>query len=408
VDFDDTPQEAAYRTEVRSWLEQHAKPRDSQTAHAVMLTDAHSEAEREHVRASQEWQAVLYDEGWAGITWPKEFGGRGASAIEQIIFNQESSHFDVPGSVFAQGIGMAGPTLMAHGSQEQKDRFLRPMLRGEDLWCQLFSEPGAGSDLAGLATSAVRDGDEWVINGQKVWTSSAQYSDWGILLARTDPDVPKHRGITYFLVDMRSPGIDVRPLRQITGSAHFNEVFLTDVRIPDANRVGEAGDGWRITMTTLTSERTLIGGNQSDRASELIELARETGNAGDLLIRQQLAQVYIRQQLITYLGWRTLSDISQGRQIGPFSSLAKLALSAHLAHIGDLALELEGAAGMLMPESGDGNYWAQVFLGQWSSRIGGGTEQVQRNIIGERILGLPGEPRPDRSTSWRESTKLKG
>jgi alkylation response protein AidB-like acyl-CoA dehydrogenase len=303
---------------------------------------------------------------------------------------------------------MAGPTLMAHGTQEQKDRFLRPMLRGEDLWCQLFSEPGAGSDLAGLATAAIKDGDEWVVNGQKVWTSSAQYSDWGILLARTDPDVPKHRGITYFLVDMRSPGIDIRPLRQITGSAHFNEVFLTDVRVPDANRVSEAGNGWRVTMTTLTSERTLIGGNQSDKAAELIDLARDMGKSSDPLIRQELSQVYITQQLIKYLGWRTLSDISQGRQSGPFSSLAKLALSEHLAHIGDLGLELEGAAGMLQPASGDGNYWAQVFLGQWSSRLGGGTEQVQRNIIGERILGLPGEPRTDRTTSWRESSKLKG
>ena len=407
MDFDDTPEEAAYRAEVRAWLSRHAKPKDASSARPVMLTDAYSEAEQAHVREAQAWQALCYDEGWAGITWPTEYGGRGGSVIDQIIFNQEARHYDVPGSVFAQGIGMAGPTLMAYGTDAQKERFLRPMLRGEELWCQLFSEPGAGSDLAALGTAAVKDGDEWVVNGQKVWTSSAQYADYGILLTRTDPDAPKHRGITYFLVDMRSPGIDVRPLRQITGSAHFNEVFLADVRIPDSNRVGDVNDGWRVTMTTLTSERNLIGGNQGDRAGELIELARENDRSDDPLVRQDLARVYTRQQLITYLGWRTLSDISQGRQPGPWSSLAKLALSEHLSLIGDLALSLQGAAGMLFPPSGDGNYWGQLFLGQWSSKLGGGTEQVQRNIIGERILGLPGEPRTDREVSWREATRPK-
>jgi alkylation response protein AidB-like acyl-CoA dehydrogenase len=204
---------------------------------------------------------------------------------------------------------------------------------------------------------------------------------------------------------MKAPGVDVRPLRQITGSAHFNEVFLTDVRIPDANRLGAPGDGWRVAMTTLTSERNLIGGASGNRVGDLIDLAREQGLRNDARIRQRLAQAYVRQQLITYLGWRTLSDISQGRQPGPWSSLAKLALSELLGTLGDLAVELQGPAGMLLPPSGEGNYWGQVFLGQWSSRIGGGTEQVQRNIIGERILGLPGEPRTDRDVSWREATR---
>ena len=368
-----------------------------------MAHDAGSEGEKERVKAAQTWQAFLYDSGWAGITWPRQHGGRGGTIVEQMIFNQELAHYDVPGNVFAQGIGMAGPTLIAHGSQEQKERFLGPMLRGDELWCQLFSEPGAGSDLAALSTRAIRDGEEFVVNGQKVWTSSAHYSDWGILLARTDVDVPKHRGITYFLVDMRSPGIDIRPLRQITGTAHFNEVFLTDLRIPAANVVGDVNRGWNVTMTTLTSERTLIGGGAADPMSGLLQLARRFGGCDDPVVRQRLADTYIRHQLVRFLGWRVQSAISQGRAAGPESSVMKLAHTSALTRVADLSLALEGAAGTLMPsDDAEVRSWAFGFLSQFASKIGGGTDEVQRNIVGERVLGLPGDPRVDKDLPFRD------
>ncbi len=319
-----------------------------------------------------------------------------------MIFNQELGHYDVPGSVFAQGIGMAGPTLIHHGSPAQKQRFLGPMLRGDELWCQLFSEPGAGSDLAALATRAVRDGDEYVVNGQKVWTSSAHYSDWGILLARTDPEVPKHQGITYFLVDMRTPGIEIRPLRQITGTAHFNEVFLTDVRIPADQVVGEVNRGWGVTMTTLTSERTLIGSGASDPMPDLLRLARRHGATDDPVVRQRLVDTHLRHQLIRFLGWRVQSAISRGESPGPESSVLKLAHTAALGRLADLGLELQGPAGTLLALEGDDevNDWAMTFLSQFASKIGGGTDEVQRNIVAERVLGLPGDIRADKNVAW--------
>jgi alkylation response protein AidB-like acyl-CoA dehydrogenase len=270
------------------------------------------------------------------------------------------------------------------------------------VWCQLFSEPGAGSDLAALATRAVRDGDGWVVNGQKVWTSGAHHSDFAILLARTDPDQPKHRGITYFVVDMTTPGVEVRPLRQINGVAHFNEVFLTDVRIPAANVVGSVGEGWRVAQTTLTSERTMIGSGGGVTFPDLLSLVRSTGAAADPRVRQGIAAAYIRLELLRYLGLRIQTAISQGRVPGPESSVLKLAFSRHTAATGDLVMAAQGATGMLMgaPAPDDG-FWQQHFLGQWSIRIGGGTDQIQRNIIGERALGLPREPRADRDVPFR-------
>jgi alkylation response protein AidB-like acyl-CoA dehydrogenase len=392
VDFRDTPEEAAFRAEARAWLADHAPPKTAGSAPPATLTDAFSAEETEHGRGSKAWQATLYDGGWAGITWPKEYGGRGGTPIQAVIFADEQSRFDVPGSIFTQGIGMAGPALMGHGSQEQKDRYLAPMLRGDEVWCQLFSEPGAGSDLASLATRAERRGDEWIVNGQKVWTSSAHYSDFGILLARTGRPADRHRGISYFLLDMRTPGVDIRPLRQMTGSAHFNEVFLTDVAIPDANLVGTVDGGWAVTRTTLTSERSLISALGGDRLPRLLELARRTGGTVDSRRRQALVQSYIGFQLVKYLGWRQMTALSQGREPAPESSVAKLALSVRLGEMGDLIMALQGAAGTLLSPDPDVAYLDSLFVGQWSSRFGGGTEQVQRNIIAERILGLPREP----------------
>ena len=257
MDFDDTKEEAAFREQVRAWLKENAREREP-----GQLSTSHSFSDFDEIFVTEgrAWQRRMYDGGWAGITWPVEYGGRGGSFVEAIIFRQEESRFDVASGLFAVGIGMAGPTIIAHGTDEQRRRYLPAMLRGEEVWCQLFSEPGAGSDLASLATRAVRDGEEWVVNGQKVWSSGAHHSDMGILLARTDPDLPKHRGITFFIVDMRSPGIEVRPLRQMTGGATFNEVFFTDVRVPVTNVVGEVNGGWRAMMTTLANERSTGGG----------------------------------------------------------------------------------------------------------------------------------------------------
>ncbi|MCU1392840.1 MAG: acyl-CoA dehydrogenase [Ilumatobacteraceae bacterium] len=401
MDFDDTPEEAAFRREANDWLSAHAKPKRDE-AELSGMSAITPEAEREHVRESKAWQHVLYDNGWAGITWPKEFGGRGGTSMQSMIFAQEQAKFDVPSSVFSQAIGMAGPTLIQHGTTAQQERFLPAMLCGDEVWCQLFSEPGAGSDLAALSTRAELDGDEFVVNGQKVWTSSAHFSDWGILLARTDFDVPKHQGITYFLVDMRSPGIDVRPLRQITGSAHFNEVFLTDVRIPAANVVGEVNRGWGVTMTTLVSERTMIGSGTSNPVHDLLRLADRFGGRDDANTRQQLAATYTRMRLLQFTGWRVQTAISRGEAAGPESSVLKLAHTQQITAIADLSMDIAGASGMLSdPDDMEVYSWVQGFLSQWASKIGGGTDEVQRNIVSERVLGLPGDVRVDKNLPFR-------
>jgi alkylation response protein AidB-like acyl-CoA dehydrogenase len=403
VDFDDTPEEALFRAEVRTWLSQHAKPRGDTSATQRDRNDPDPAAGARHVAACKEWQLALYEGGWAGITWPKTYGGRDGTPIQQSIFSQEQSRFDVSVGTFAVGIGMVGPTLIAWGTDEQKEAHLDALLRGDEVWCQLFSEPGSGSDLAGLTTRAVLDGDEWVVNGQKVWTSGAQHSDHAILLARTDTEQPKHQGITYFLVDMSTPGIEVRPLRQINGVAHFNEVFLTDVRIPVGNAVGTINGGWGVAQTTLMNERTLIGGGGGVTFADLERLLRTTGRSADPLARQGVADAFIRMELLRYLGLRIQTALSQGRQPGPETSVLKLAVSRHTAATGDLVMALEGPRGMLMgawaPNDG---FWQHFFLGQWSIRIGGGTDQIQRNIIGERALGLPREVRADKDVPFRQ------
>jgi alkylation response protein AidB-like acyl-CoA dehydrogenase len=405
VNFDDTPEEAAFRAEVRAFLEAKATPKSDGSLGASFYAQTPSvEGELEHVRSCKEWQRIKYDNGWAGITWPKEYGGRGGTSVQQGIYNQEEGRYDVQSGVFSVGIGMAGPTIIVHGTDAQKERYLDPMLRGDEVWCQLFSEPNAGSDLAGLRTSAVRDGDEWVVNGQKVWNSGAHYSDWGILLTRSDPDAPKHRGITYFLVDMRTPGIEVRPLTQITGAAHFNEVFLNDVRIPHQNILAAPNAGWGPILTTLANERTLIGGGQSlVKFGDIAALARHFGVADDPVMRQQLMRQYAFTETIRFLGYRVQTAASKGAQPGPESSVLKLAASRKLQHAGDLVMAIQGAAGMLWHESAAQNgFWQNQFLGQWASRIGGGTDQVQRNIIGENVLGLPSEPRVDKGIPFRD------
>jgi alkylation response protein AidB-like acyl-CoA dehydrogenase len=398
VDFDDSPEEAAFRAEARAFLGAHATERDVAAARPRMLVDS-----PEHVARCKAWQRVLYNGGWAGITWPKAYGGRGGTAMQSLIFEQEQAGFVVSTGVFAVGIGMAGPTIIAHGSDEQKQRWLDPLLRGDEVWCQLFSEPGAGSDLASLATKAERDGDEFVVNGQKVWTSGAHHADRGILLARTNADAPKHKGITYMVVDMRAPGIEVRPIKQINGGSHFNEVFLTDVRVPAANVVGEVDGGWGVAMTTMANERGLIGGGMGQNIDSVLTLARSTGAGMHPALRQRVVEAWMRFQLQRFLGYRVQTALSKGAMPGPEASILKLLLSRHVAATGDLVLALQGAGGMLdKADALEDGAWQNYFLGQWGVRIGGGTDEVQRNAIGERMLGLPREARPDKDAPFRE------
>jgi alkylation response protein AidB-like acyl-CoA dehydrogenase len=324
--------------------------------------------------------------------------------MQQVIFNQEQACFDVSTGALTVGLGMVGPTLLVWGTEEQKNRYLRPMLSGAEMWCQLFSEPGAGSDLAGLNTRADWTHDGWVVNGQKVWTSLAQHSDWAILLARTNRSAPKHRGITYFLVDMRSQGIDVRPLRQIDGVAHFNEVFLSDVHVPDDQVVYEVDGGWKVAQTTLQSERLAIGGGEGLRFDDIRARLVGKDRGRDPRFRQEVAAAFTRFELLRYLGYRVQTAISQGRAAGPESSVMKVAYSEHVAATADLLMNLEGVAGTLgVAAATAGGLAQQQFLTQWSVRIGGGTDQIQRNIISERVLGLPREGDPERSTPHHSS-----
>jgi alkylation response protein AidB-like acyl-CoA dehydrogenase len=377
--LDESPEDAAFRAEARAWLADHAPgplPTHEETG---------------YLGAAKGWQAQLADAGWGAVTWPLEHGGRGGTSTQWGIFIQEQQARGVFAGIFAVGLAMAGPTIAAHGTPQQQQRYLAPMLRGEEVWCQLFSEPGAGSDLAGIACRAELDGDEYVVNGQKVWTSGAQHSDWGILLVRTDPDQPKHRGITYVLVDMRSPGIEVRPLRQMTGDAHFNEVFLTDVRVPTANVLGDVNGGWAVAMTTLLSERSFMGGAGPSRSfDELLTLARQYGRNGDAVVRQGLASAYTRFQLMKYLGIRAKAAPEVGM-------VMKLFAAGHLRLLGDLALAVQGPNGGLA-----GGEWQHQFLQAPSIRIAGGSDEIQRNILGERVLGLPPDVRVDKQVPFRD------
>jgi len=397
MDFDDTPEEAAFRQEVRSWLTEHAKKKE-----VGQLSSSHSfyDFDDVFVTDGKAWQRRLFDGGWAGITWPVEFGGRGGDVVQSMIFRQEEAQFDVTSGLFAVAIGMAGPTLIGHGNDEQRGRYLPAMLRGEEVWCQLFSEPGAGSDLASLATRAERDGDEWVVNGQKVWSSGAHHADMGILLARTDLDLPKHRGITFFILDMKTPGVDVRPLRQMTGGATFDEVFFTDVRVPAENVVGDVNGGWRATMTTLANERSLSGGTSS--FPQLLKLARGCGVTGDPIVRQRLADCYAKDQILRYLGFRIQTALGKGVST-PESSVSKLFYSQVAREIAEVSVVVQGPRGMLLgPDAPDKGYWQRQFLSAPSLRIAAGSDEVQRNIIGERVLGLPHDVRVDKDVPFRD------
>jgi alkylation response protein AidB-like acyl-CoA dehydrogenase len=398
MDFDDTPEEAAWRAEVCSFLEQR---RDE---FGTRGTDVDREVARTR-------QATLYDAGFVGVTWPVEFGGQDATPMRQAIVDQEMARLGLPALINLIGIGMCGPTVIVHGSDDQKQRYLRRLLRADDIWCQLFSEPAAGSDLAGLRTRAVRGDDgDWLVNGQKVWTTRAHWADYGILLTRTDPDVPKHRGLTMFVVDMKAPGVTVRPLRQMSGDADFTEVFFDDVVIQDAERLGDVGDGWRVALTTLMSERLSLGGGGTDIGISPEEVARHVAAHLDelspdrqVLARQELGRAYVTALGARYTGYRQLSKVSRGELPGPEASAGKLSGTRSARDLADLAVRVLGDDARVAATRDGSGVWQHFQAGLPGMAIAGGTDQVLRNIIGERVLGLPAEPRADKGVTFTES-----
>jgi len=395
MDFNDTPEEAAFRAEARAWLSANAPAHV--VPQAAVLDDA------EEVERGKAWQRAVHDGGYAGITLPRALGGRGGSVIEAVVFSEEEARYNLPkGPYIGIGLGMAIPVIAKHGTDAQREGFIAPTLRGELTWCQLFSEPSAGSDLANLRTKAVRDGDDWIVNGQKVWSSWAHRSDWGILVVRTDPTVPKHKGLTFFVVDMKSPGIDIRPIRQISGASDFNETFLTDVRIPDANRIGAVGEGWACCMTVLMGER-LGSGSHKSAVGPLLDLAAATpsqsgGNALDSgSVRLALAQAYAEEQGGRYFEARLRTMVSRGENPGALAGMIKLAYAGRLQRTTGLALELRGQDGIApAPEDTATRQIQQDYIWSTVMRIAGGADEVLRNQIAERVLGMPGDVRADK------------
>jgi alkylation response protein AidB-like acyl-CoA dehydrogenase len=393
MDFDFAPEEQAFRREVRSWLEAHLPP-------DLKGTFAFSRADRERVERLRAWQRALYEGGWVGLNWPVTYGGRGASIVEQVIFYEELARAQAPPPINRGGLGMLGPTLMKYGTEAQVRRFLPKILTAEELWCQGFSEPNAGSDLANLQTRAERDGEHFVVNGQKVWTSLAHLADWGFFLVRTDPAAPKHKGITFLLVDMKTSGITVKPLRQMTGEAEFNEVFLDNVRVPVANVVGEVNRGWEVAITTLAYERDVLTFMRSISlrmaVDRLLDLARKTRRDGgraadDPMIRQRLVSLLIQEKCLQLNGYRSLTRLIQGAQPGPEGSTAKLVWSQVDQEVAELAMEMLGLGSQITegPWATDGGQWAYNCLLVRASTLRAGTSEILKNILGERVLSLP-------------------
>jgi alkylation response protein AidB-like acyl-CoA dehydrogenase len=403
MDFEDTPQEAVFRARVRAFLAANAEPRQPGMAEGYRTSQSAPGA----LERAKAWQAKKYAAGFAGITWPQDWGGRGGTPIEQVIYNQEEAKYAVPRGFFEIGLGMAIPTLCSWGTEEQRRRYAPPALEGEEIWCQLFSEPAAGSDLAGLRTRAERQGDDWVVNGQKIWTSGAHYSDYGILVARSDPSAPKHKGLTFFFLDMKSPGIEIRPIKQISGQSHFNEVFFTDVRIPDEQRLGPVGAGWQVSLTTLMNERLAVGDAPGPDFREIFELARATDLDGaraidNPAVRERLADWYVKAQGLRYTKFRTMTALSRGETPGPEASIGKLVSATKLQEIAAFGMDLLGMAGIMtdaeeMPAAA---LFQQALLYSPALRIAGGSDEILRNIIAERVLGLPPDIRVDKDVPF--------
>jgi alkylation response protein AidB-like acyl-CoA dehydrogenase len=392
VDLNDTPEQAEYRAHARAWLDAH---RDEAPPRSGSYEDA------AYVDARRAWQRKLAEAGLAAVTWPTEFGGRGLGPIEQVTVNQEISRAQVPGIIDVIGIGMLGPCLIAHGTDDQKGRHLGPMLHGDEVWCQLFSEPSAGSDLAAVQTRARQHDDgSWTLSGQKVWTTNAQFASFGLLLARTDADVPKHKGLTMFIVPMDAPGVTVRGLRQISGEAEFNEVFFDDVRLEPDAVVGGVGNGWGTALTVLMYERLTIGfGSESfGSPTRLAEtLAGDEGARRDADARQRLGAVITDLLAVRYNGYRALTALSRGQIPGPEAGLAKVTMVNAAIAATDLAADVVGPDAL-----GTDSEWSYLISFLPGLKSAGGTEQVLRNTIGERVLGLPPEPRLDKGVPFSE------
>jgi alkylation response protein AidB-like acyl-CoA dehydrogenase len=402
VDLDDTPEQSAYRAQVRGWLEQHK-------AEAPVLQGPGAlEDELQIVAARRAWQGKLAEAGLAGVTWPKEYGGQGLGPIEQVISNQEIARAKIPGILDSIGVGMLGPTIIAHGSEEQKSRYLAPLLHGDEVWCQLFSEPAAGSDLAAVQTRARRQDDgSWRLTGQKVWTTNAQFASYGLLLARTDADVPKHKGLTMFIVPMDGEGVTVRGLRQISGEAEFNEVFFDDVALDSGAVVGGVGNGWGTALTTLMFERVTIGlggegmGYNSNRFANAI--AGDEHARRDPEVRHQLGEIASELLAVRFTGYRTLTALQKGQIPGPEAGLAKITIVSGAIKAGDLIADILGPDALA--EDGEWAYMISFLPGLKSA---GGTEEILRNTVGERVLGLPPEPRLDKGIPFSELRSKEG
>jgi len=411
MNFDDTPEEAAFRAEVRAWIDANA-PKELRAELETAGFAGVTLADVDPMAVAKAWQKKKFEAGWACLHWPKDYGGRGATPIERVIWGQEEGPYGALAGTFIIGHGMCGPTMMAFASEEQKRRYLPPLAAGEEIWCQLFSEPAGGSDLAGLRTRAERAADgsgDWIINGQKIWTSGAHYSDYGILITRTDPNVPKHKGLTMFFLSMKAPGIEIRPIKQANGDSGFNEVYFTDVRRPDAQRLGAGNDGWRVSLTTLMNERLSIGSGMSTGFPELFDLCCriETANGlavDDPAVRQKLATWAVRTTGLKYNGFRAISAISRGETPGPENSIGKLVAGSSMQEIAMFAEELMAQAGIMTdPElAAASGRFQRMLLRSPATRVEGGTDEILRNIIAERVLGLPGDIRVDKDVPFNQ------
>jgi alkylation response protein AidB-like acyl-CoA dehydrogenase len=375
VDLTLSPSEQAFRDELRAWLADNHPGEEPK-------------GDDEAFDFRREWQRKLHTAGYAGLSWPKEYGGRGATLVEQAIFGEEMARAKAPPAVNVLGLVMGGPVVIAHGTEEQKRRYLEPILSGDEIWCQGFSEPDSGSDLASLKTRAVRSNGDWVVTGQKVWTTYAHRAKWCMLVARTDPDAPKHQGLTYFLMDMYQDAVQVRPLRQITGEAEFNELFIEEAHIPDENVVGEVGGGWAVAITTLMHERAGLGASSAVGVrialDQLKELARERGVADDPLVRQRIAQLTIEAELLRLNSWRGLTQIMKSGVPGPEGSLPKWQWAEVNQSLTELAMDIRGDEGPVRDSE-----WTYRFLRARANSIEGGTTEILKNIVAERVLGLP-------------------
>ena len=404
MDFNDTAEEAAYRAQARAWLGANAPKRG---AGGGMIGDEDASG----LKAAKAWQARKAAAGYACITWPKDWGGVGGANWQAQVFGQEEANYPTPGNPFQIGLGMCVPTIMTAGNDVDKQRFVGPALRGEEIWCQLFSEPSGGSDVAGSRTRAVRADDgsgDWIINGQKVWTSGAQYSDYGILITRTDPAVPKHKGLTMFWVDMKDPAIEVRPIHQMSGASGFNEVYFTDLRVKDSQRVGPVGEGWRVSLVTLMNERNAIGGGASyhrqvmDLAASVATLAGS--GIKDAALREKVADWYVQAEGLRLTRLRTQTALSRGQTPGPEASIGKLVTAPLMQDVANTALELEDQFGIIRdPEYAPLSALFQATLmSAPGMRIAGGTDEIMRNIIAERVLGLPQDVRVDKDVAFKD------